>query len=124
MWLLSYVACGVEGLGGVADARTHGLLIVLPMDAVIPVASAIAVCPICAAALVITLEACELDDNDTWQASEIHVECTTEPDMEDAAWEPWQLWHYAMPYVDWLPLEQTLLAWLRCTHRFTETDHA
>lgn len=100
------------------DARTHGLLIVLP------VASAIAVCPICGAALVITLEACELDDNNTWQASEIHVECTTEPDLDDAAWEPWHDGHDAMPYVDWLPLEQTLLDWLRRTHRFTEAHHA
>jgi hypothetical protein len=98
--------------------------LVLPMDATVAVPPAVAMCPICGAALVITLEACELDDDETWKASEIHVECTTEPDLDDAAWQSWHNGHYAMPYVDWLPLNLALLAWLRHTYRFTETAHA
>lgn len=67
-------------------------------------------CPICGGGLLLSgVDACEQDDNGDWIASEVTIDCETEPDIDSDEWEEWHNWHYRMPYVDWLQLELRVL---------------
>jgi hypothetical protein len=63
-------------------------------------------------------EGCEQDANGEWIATEIQLHCTGEPDFSSPDWDDWHRWHYSMPYVDWLPLEQRLLRAVRKKYYF------
>jgi len=67
-------------------------------------------CPICGAGLLLNAgEACEMDDNGEWIASEIDLDCESEPGIDSPEWDNWFQWHYSQPYIDWLPLEMKIL---------------
>lgn len=81
------------------------------------------VCPICDAPLSkIQARAWNQDADGTWFAAEIEVDCTTEPDIDSDEWEEWFAGHYQTPYIDWLPLEQQILLWMRREFRFEMKD--
>lgn len=78
-------------------------------------------CPICGSKLLLDAgEGCEQDSNGEWIATEIDLQCTSEPDIESQEWDDWHRWHYSMPYVDWLPLEQRVLRAVRLKYYFRE----
>lgn len=77
----------------------------------------VAVCPICNAPLVI-------DDIDEWETKTgrvtetgLHIECSTAPAIGSSRWERWFGWHYAMPYVDWLPVDDKVFRWFDKNYR-------
>lgn len=79
-----------------------------------------ACCPICGAGLLLDAgEATELDESTgEWIATEINLDCESEPDIDSDEWDEWHRWHYSMPYVDWLPLEQRILMAVRRKFHF------
>ncbi|MFQ6333224.1 DUF4031 domain-containing protein [Methylophilus sp. 3sh_L] len=82
----------------------------------IPIA---AECPICGKPLLLNAgEGCEQDANGEWIATEIELLCTSEPEFNSPDWDDWYRWHYSMPYVDWLPLEQRVLRAVRKKYFF------
>jgi hypothetical protein len=77
-------------------------------------------CPICGAQLYVDADTWEEADDGGWQLADggCHLECTTEPDLDDDDWEEWHKGHYSMPYVDWLPLELEVLPWINARYRW------
>ena len=77
-------------------------------------------CPICGAGLLLDAgEGTELDNaTGEWIATEINLECESEPDIDSGEWSEWFRWHYSMPYVDWLPIEQQILKAVRRKYHF------
>jgi hypothetical protein len=88
-------------------------------NTVLQVPPAIAVCPYCQTALTVSIEACT-QEADGWVATEIQVDCETEPDLEtdQEAWHAWMEHHTQMPYVYLLPVHQRVLRWLEQHYRF------
>ena len=68
------------------------------------------VCPICGEQ--IRIEEISAWDAETGEILESKVNCSTEPDMDSEYWQDWHNWHWAMPYVDWLPVEERVVKWL------------
>lgn len=79
-------------------------------------------CPICGA--LVHLEEItgmvECDITGLWIADEISIDCTSAPEIDSTEWEDWFRWHWSMPYVDWLPLSNAVMAWLRGHYRFVD----
>ena len=77
------------------------------------------ICPICGSEIVLSeVGGLELDDNGEWIATEITLECTSEPDIDSDGWNDWLNSHYQTPYIDWLPLEQKILKVVRTRYYF------
>ena len=77
----------------------------------------VAVCPICDAPLVI-------EDIDEWEEETgrvtdggFHINCSTEPDIDDEEWNDWFDRHWSTPYIDWLPVEQLVYRWFDKRYR-------
>lgn len=74
-------------------------------------------CPICGAQIVFT----EINEYETETGkvtdTGFHVSCTTEPDFDEPDYDEWLDSHFAMPYVDWLPLEVKIYKWLSAGFR-------
>lgn len=96
-----------------------GIQTVAP-DADIRIPASVAVCPICGSEVVVEIEAWEQNDDGSWQAGEsgTYCNCITEPDMDGDEWEDWFRGHWSMPYVDWLPVDEKVKAWLDRHYRF------
>ena len=74
----------------------------------------VAVCPICGERLwVLEIPAFEIVDDGQDLPEEVAVDCLSLPSVDSAEWRAWFNWHYAMPYVDWLPVVERVLDWLR-----------
>lgn len=71
-------------------------------------------CPICNAALYIEeVNAWTEGDGGSLKAEAVKVDCVTFPGFDDHdAFEAYMSGHYSMPYVDWLPLETEITAWV------------
>lgn len=71
-------------------------------------------CPICGDKLnVEEVDGWELDDDGKWKIDSIKVDCVTFPGFDDHdEFENYMSGHYSMPYVDWMPLEQSILKWV------------
>lgn len=91
----------------------------------------VAVCPYCDAItpLYAEAESWEQQDDGSWIASGIRLECTSEPELEEGAteateeaWQDWLNRHSYMPYVYWLPVDRKALAWINSRHRFRIED--
>lgn len=79
------------------------------------------ICPICSAKVVIDdIDEWEQNDDGTWQVSEcgLHISCETEPQIGTPNWDGWIEFHFAMPYVDWLPIEEDVLRWINKNYRW------
>jgi hypothetical protein len=80
----------------------------------------LAVCPICRSEVFIDeIDEWEQLGDGTWIAVEtgVKVTCITEPEIDHAEWENWNREHFSMPYVDWLPICESVSAWLRLFYR-------
>lgn len=79
------------------------------------------VCPICGGQLYVQVSEWEQETEDPqsdWLASAIDVDCEHMPDLESDAFDEFMREHYRMPYVDWLPLEESIKRWMRLKYRF------
>lgn len=76
------------------------------------------VCPICGKPLRIEeVSEHEKDDFGNWKAVAVKIDCTTFPGFDDAeAFESYMRGHWSMPYVDWLPLEKRVTAWVNARY--------
>lgn len=73
----------------------------------------VAVCPICGKGLWIeSIDEVVQMTNDRWVPACISITCETEPDIDSEDWPEWHKWHFATPYIDWLPIEFKVLDWL------------
>lgn len=78
-------------------------------------------CPICGSPLMLNAGEClERDVNGEWIATEVQLDCTSEPDIKSPDWDEWYRGHYSTPYIDWLPLHQKVLKEVRQKYYFTE----
>lgn len=79
-------------------------------------------CPICGDKLTLEIDAWT-EDYDGTKADEsgVHVSCVSEPDITDDDYEEWLDGHFQMPYVDWLPVDRKVYAWLEDNYRFVES---
>ena len=78
-------------------------------------------CPICKSGIVITdINEWEETDDGTWRVSDggVLINCTSEPDIDSEDWHGWMNGHWSMPYVDWLPVCESVLEWLDANYRF------
>ncbi len=80
------------------------------------------VCPICGANLVI-------EDIDEWEVETgrvteggFHINCSTEPDIDDETWGDWFNSHWSIPYVDWFPLQMKVYRWFDESYRVKQDD--
>jgi hypothetical protein len=89
---------------------------------IVPLPEALSVCPICQRKLVITSydSWCE-DDESRWYAIEVHTQCESEPAIDSDNWDDWYRSHYSHPYIDWMPLSERILRWLKENYRFALT---
>jgi len=67
-------------------------------------------CPICGAKVYLT--AVVEWGADDGEISGVEYDCETEPDIDSDEWPAWHRHHFNMPYVDWLPWETRMMAWL------------
>jgi hypothetical protein len=82
-------------------------------SAEIAVPMEVAVCPICGSHLTAQMEAWTQRDDGTWGPGETpSLQCPTEPDLDSNEWDDWFDGHYAMPYVDWLPVAERVQKWI------------
>jgi hypothetical protein len=82
----------------------------------------VATCPICNAPIFI-------ESIDEWYIDEGHqdhglptpfsisIDCSTAPGIDEDGWRNWFNWHWSMPYVDWLPVEQVVDQWFGENYR-------
>jgi len=91
---------------------------ILKCDAILEVPKEVAVCPKCDGKLYVQFDAWEEDDDGTWYAAFVHTECENEPEIDSEDYEEWFDWHYDMPYVDWLPIDDDVERWLKQNYRF------
>lgn len=80
----------------------------------------VAVCPDCKQQLTIYGDGWEEQD-DGWMLDSFTISCATEPDIEDDGWDEWGEAHeqsFDMPYVYWLPVTETIKAWVNKNYRF------
>jgi hypothetical protein len=81
-------------------------------------------CPICGDKLTLQIDAWTEDYDGTKAAEDgVHVSCITEPDigdpdLPDDVYDKWLNVHFRMPYVDWLPVDRKIYAWLEDNYRF------
>ena len=79
----------------------------------------VARCPICGRKITaVAFNTHQQDEQGRWYAVEVSLECETEPDIDSPQWMDWFQGHYSMPYIDWLPLEIKVRAWLKENFRF------
>jgi hypothetical protein len=79
-------------------------------------------CPICGDKITLTIDAWTTDYDGIKAAEDgVHTSCVTEPDITDAGFEEWMNIHFRMPYVDWLPVDRKIFAWLEDNYRFVES---
>ena len=91
--------------------------IVIPLD--------IAVCPYCGGKLYVSeINEYSIGEDGEIVAEHISLDCSSTPDAikEPMTWEEWNIWHSQMPYVNWLPLEEPVKAWLNKTYTLVHGD--
>lgn len=90
----------------------------------IRVPAKLAVCPICGGRLDITdCTAWEEAESGLMKPTEITTECEHEPDIESDEWLEWNAFHYATPYIDWLPVDTRVLSWFQTKSRWLTPEH-
>jgi len=94
-------------------------MITVESNALINVPSTIAICPYCNGKLSLTCHAWVQEDDRTWSADEIDMDCDTEPDnYRSPEYRIWLSIHTNMPYVYWMPVEERVKGWLNDNYRF------
>lgn len=94
---------------------------ILKTDTALEIPAEVAVCPICSGELYAQFDAW-VEDGGQWKASEVHLDCENEPDIDSEDWPSWHAGHYSMPYVDWLPICYIVLEWVNKNYSFDLDD--
>lgn len=85
---------------------------------------AVAKCPYCGDKLVIVaVDEWIRKEEGVYYPDHIEVQCDSQPDIEDENENPgitysFEKTHYNMPYVNWMPVEEKVLAWFAKTYNF------
>lgn len=83
----------------------------------------VAVCPYCGDRLVAQCEAWSQRDDGDWDASEMCIDCLSEPDIDGDTWWDWHYSHHGhTPYVYWLPMTINVESWVNANFRFQMDD--
>lgn len=96
----------------------------VPFDQDIEIPVSVALCPDCKGRLTISPTGWE-QHKSGWVATEWMTTCESEPDeLEGEIYANFIRSHpsFDMPYVYWLPIDETIRVWLNKTHRFTGLD--
>jgi hypothetical protein len=95
----------------------------VPHDQTIEIPVSVALCPDCQTRLTISPTAWEQHESG-WVATEWDTWCESEPDDLGDGYDDFLDSHpsFEMPYVYWLPIDETIRVWLNKTHRFTGLD--
>lgn len=96
-----------------------GIMEIVKSDTPIDVPPEIATCPYCGGKLYVQCEAWTQEDDGSWTAQDIVVDCETEPDdLGSKEYRDWVKSHSEMPYVYQMPVEEGIREWLNSTYRF------
>lgn len=76
-------------------------------------------CPYCGGGLRISINGAELDEATGWIATELAIDCETEPDIDGPEWEGWWDDHSWDHCEKWHDLHERVVRSLRRTHRVT-----
>lgn len=94
---------------------------------VLDVPAEVAKCPYCGAELIASFSCWTQQDDGSWIASGVDVECKTEPAIvfgtpkakaSQRDWDEWMAQHTYMPYVYWLPVTNRVETWVNAQYRF------
>jgi hypothetical protein len=102
-------------------------VITITNDTTLCVPPEIRLCPYCGGKLWCGFTSWSQRDDGDWDADSIDLNCENEPDLDEddessvEKWERWIAEHTYMPYVNWLPAEQAVLAWVNANYRFEIT---
>lgn len=70
-------------------------------------------CPICGEGIHVEEVADFEEEDGALKAMAVKIDCNAVPDLDDVeALDEYISEHYAMPYVDWLPLERQVTEWV------------
>ena len=109
-----------------ARASVHAL-VMLPMEggvdildphSTLAIPQQVATCAYGDTPLTASFEASTQEDDGTWTATPLMLDCKTEPAMESDAWEAWRRWHAEMPDVYLLPVSERVKQWIKSKYRF------
>lgn len=81
-------------------------------------------CPYCGGKLKMSINGCELDEATGWIATELDINCDTEPDIDGPDWEGWWADHSHDFCERWHDLHEQLVANLKFTHRVLHDNAA
>jgi len=97
-------------------------MITLPQHKTPEIPGSLFCCPICGNLLTCEIDEWSQNDDDSWGVSEagLHLSCASEPELSDdpMKYADWFEGHYQHPYIDWMPLEHRVLAWMNANYRF------
>lgn len=79
-------------------------------------------CPYCGGPLRMSINGCELDEATGWIATDLDINCDTEPDIDGPEWEGWWADHSHDFCHAWHDLHATLVATLKWTHRVSHDN--
>ena len=79
-------------------------------------------CPYCGGALRMTINGCELDEATGWIATDLDINCDTEPDIDGPDWVGWWADHSHDFCHAWHDLHERLVACLKFTHRVSHDN--
>lgn len=97
-------------------------LTIVPARHCFEIPESLAKCPYCEAKLYAHCNAWSQEEDGTWIAEEMEVDCDSEPDIDSGKWKAWFREHSDMPYVHWLPVRNTIEAWINQNYRFNVED--
>jgi hypothetical protein len=86
--------------------------ILIGAESILQVPRTVAVCPYCDGQLTVYFDGFDQQDDGTWAAASLNVECETEPAVESKNWDDWFASHSDMPYVYQLPVDEEIKAWI------------
>ena len=98
--------------------------VLLDSTAVIHIPPEVRVCPYCGGKLVAQFSGWSQDDDGSWLADCVELECDTQPELDEDleggtdAWDEWVANHSVMPYVYWLPATMAVEKWINERYRF------
>ena len=83
-------------------------------------------CPYCGGKLVLSgINGAEEADDGTWVATNLDINCMTEPDIDGPEWEGWWQDHSAHDFCQgWHDLHERVVASLKRTHRVSHDNKA
>ena len=77
-------------------------------------------CPYCGGKLSFSINGCELDEATGWFATDIDINCDTEPDIDGPDWEGWWADHSYDNCEKWHTLHERVVASLKRAHRVND----